>query len=247
MINLGRYQLFTWSQDKYSARAIEFVGRSFVCDMCSPLTYNNETTKQWFRNPDSFTKKEWERYKNSGFTVFHLHQGGGLRFFANWNSFLANHAQLFIRIDSVEDLNRVKQSGKFGVILGHQNSIHSQSVDDVNLFYGLGQRVSQLTYNSRNLIGNGCTERSDGGLSNFGLAIVERMNEVGMAVDVAHAGERTTLDTFDVSKKPVIISHSDCRALVPGHPRCEHDDAIRKMVQFFWTQGILYRYPYSLG
>jgi membrane dipeptidase len=67
----------------------------------------------------------------------------------------------------------------------------------------------------RNLIRNGSTERRDEGISDFGVSIIERMNKVGMAVDVSHCGDRTTLDAFEISKKPVLITHSNCRALVP--------------------------------
>jgi membrane dipeptidase len=143
-----------------------------------------------------------------------------------------------MRVDSAADLERVKSSGKVGVLLGVQNSEHFQSVDDVDLFRSLGQRVSQLTYNTRNLIGNGSTERRDEGLSDFGVSIVERMNKVGMAVDVSHCGDRTTLDAFEVSKKPVLITHSNCRALVPGHPRLKTDEAIKKMAATGGVMGI---------
>ncbi len=67
MINLGRYQLFTWSQDNYSARAIELVEQSFVIDMCAPLTYNEHIAKKWIQSPDSFTEKDWEPFETSGF------------------------------------------------------------------------------------------------------------------------------------------------------------------------------------
>ena len=97
----------------------------------------------------------------------------------------------------------------------------------LTLFYGLGQRVSQLTYNFRNLVGNGAFEPHDDGISEFGATIVERMNRVGMAVDCGHAGDRTMLDAFEISKRPVIISHGNCRALNPGHPRCVTDEAIQ--------------------
>ncbi|MEP6765972.1 MAG: membrane dipeptidase, partial [Gemmatimonadaceae bacterium] len=119
-----------------------------------------------------------------------------------------------------------KASKKVAVILGLQNSEHFRRPDDVNFFYGLGQRVSQLTYNSRNLIGNGSTERRDEGISDFGVAIVDRMNKVGMAIDVSHCGDRTTLDAFELSKKPVLITHSNCRVLANGHPRDKTDEAI---------------------
>ena len=105
-------------------------------------------------------------------------------------------------------------------------------------FYGLGQRVSQLTYNSRNRIGNGSTERVDGGISDFGVGIVERMNEVGMAVDVSHCGDQTTLDAFEISTKPVLITHSNVRSLVAGHPRCKTDEAIKKMAATGGVMGI---------
>jgi membrane dipeptidase len=114
----------------------------------------------------------------------------------------------------------------------------SGTLDDVDLFHGLGQRVSQLTYNARNLIGNGSTERRDDGLSDYGLAVVSRMNQVGMAVDVSHSGDRTTLDAIEASTRPVLITHSNCRALVPGHPRCKTDEAIRKMAAAGGVMGI---------
>ena len=134
-----------------------------------------------------------------------------------------------MRIDSPGDLDRVKSSGKLGVILGLQNSDHFRKPDDVDFFRALGQRVSQLTYNSRNFIGNGSTERHDEGISDFGAAIIERMNKVGMAVDVSHCGDQTTLDAFDISKKPVLITHSNCRVLVNGHPRTKTDETIKKV------------------
>ncbi len=239
MINLGNYQLFAGSESTYSSRAIDLVERSFVIDMCSPLTYNTSTTERWFRDPESFTNEDWERFRDSGFTVFNIAGGGGLPFFTNWNGFLANHDRFFMRIDSTEDLNRVKESGKFGVLLGLQRHPFKR-VDDVNLFHSLGLRVAQLTYNSQNMIGSGSTERKDCGLSNFGIAIVERMNKVGMAVDVAHCGDQTTLDAFEFSKKPVLITHATCRALVPGHPRCKTDEAIRKMAAVGGVMGIVY-------
>jgi membrane dipeptidase len=161
-----------------------------------------------------------------------------MQFFASWNAFIANGDDQFMRIDSAADLKRVKQSGKIGVLLGLQNSDHFRRPDDVDLFRALGQRVSQLTYNSRNLIGNGATERRDEGISDFGVAIIERMNKVGMAVDVSHCGDRTTLDAFEISKKPVLITHSNCRTLVPGHPRLKTDDAIKKLGQSGGVMGI---------
>jgi len=74
-------------------------------------------------------------------------------------------------------------------------------------------------------------DRRDGGVSDFGVETVERMNRVGMAVDVSHCGDRTTLDAFEISSKPVLITHSNALSLNPGYPRNKTDEAIRKMAE----------------
>jgi membrane dipeptidase len=237
MINRGRYRLFAASPTEYSARAIELVKRAMVIDMLSPLTLNFPKQAKWFADPETFTAADLQPFRDSGISVFHIAVGNGgpeayletLKFFAGWNGFIAGQTENFMRIDSPADFDRVKSAGKVGVLLGLQNSDHFRSPADVDFFRNLGQRVSQLTYNSRNWIGNGSTERRDEGISDFGATIIERMNKVGMAVDVSHCGDRTTLDAFELSRKPVLITHSNCRALAPGHPRCKTDEAIKKV------------------
>jgi membrane dipeptidase len=234
MINLGRYQLFGQPAPQYSARAISLVQRSLVIDMLSVFTLNFPDQAKWEANPETFTEAEFKVFLDSGINVFHPAVGLGganayeqaLEFFSRWNAFIAGSDERLMRIDSVQDFARVKASKKIAVILGLQNAQHFRRPDDVNFFYNLGQRVSQLTYNSRNLIGNGATERRDDGISDFGAAIIDRMNKVGMAIDVSHCGDRTTLDAFELSKKPVLITHSNCRVLANGHPRDKTDEAI---------------------
>ena len=246
MLNRGRYRLFANSPLEYSSRAISLVQQSLVVDMLGPFTLDFAKQSKWFTNPETFTAADLQPYKDSGINVFHVAVGVGgpeaydrvLRMFAQWNGFIANHDQHLMRIDSPADLNRVKTSGKIGIMIGLQNSDQFRRPDDVDFFHGIGQRVSQLTYNARNLIGNGSTERRDDGISDFGVAIIERMNKVGMAVDVSHCGDRTTLDAFEISKKPVLITHSNCRALVAGHPRLKTDEAIKKVGQAGSVMGI---------
>jgi membrane dipeptidase len=245
-INRGRYRLFAFSPVEYSARAIALMQRATVLDMLCVLTLDFPRQNRWFANPESFTEQDFQKWRDSGINVIHpaVGLGGvnayetGLTFFAGWNSFIAGADRFFTRIDSVGDFKRVKGSGRVGVVLGLQNAQHFRRPDDVDLFHGLGQRISQLTYNSRNLIGNGSTERRDEGISDFGVAIIERMNKVGMAIDVSHCGDRTTLDAFEISKKPVLITHSNARALAPGHPRCKADDAIRAVGKSGSVMGI---------
>lgn len=231
LLNIGRFRLFANSPAEYSTRAVDLVKQSLVIDMLSPLLISFRKFSAWMQKPDSVTAADFQRYKDSGINVFHIAVGVGaaqaMPFISGWNSFIANHDQHLMRVTRPGDFDRVKKSGRIGILLGIQNSDHFQTPNDVNTFFALGQRVSQLTYNARNLIGNGSTERRDEGISDFGARIIERMNETGMAVDVSHCGDRTTLDAFELSKKPVLITHSNCRALVPNHPRCKTDEAIR--------------------
>jgi membrane dipeptidase len=212
--------------------------------MLAPFTLADEP---WLTDPDTFDAELIEKFKGSGIDVFHIAEGIGgpsnaaaavSRFIGLWNGFIATHSDHFMRIDSAADLASVAGSGKIGVLIGVQNSEHFEKLDDIDAFYSLGQRVSLLTYNSRNRIGDGCTERVDAGITDYGIAVVRRMNEVGMAVDVTHCGDRTTLDSIEVSRKPVLISHSNARALVPRHPRCKTDAAIMAMAAKGGVMGI---------
>ncbi len=121
--------------------------------------------------------------------------------------------------------------------MGIQNSSHFRTRDDVKYFHQLGQRCSQLTYNSQNLIGSGATERVDGGVTDFGVEIIKAMNDVGMLIDVSHCGDRTTLDAIALSPKPIAITHSNVRALV-NHPRVKTDEAIRALAAKGGVMGI---------
>ncbi len=252
MMNFGSFQVFAASPTKYSTRAVDLVQRSTVIDMLNPFSlymvmadFMGDKTPTWFTDPTLFTEKDWQRYKTSGFNVIHIGVGTGgpdaytdtLQFLASWNGFIAHHSDWLMRVDSPERLETVKKSGKLGILLGVQNSEHFRKPDDVDYFYSIGQRVSQLTYNARNLIGTGSTERNDSAISDFGVSIVERMNKVGMAVDVSHCGDMTSMDACTVSKAPVLITHSNCRALCP-HPRCKPDEVIKKVAASGGVMGI---------
>lgn len=248
MLNMGAFKVFAADEKTYSARAIDLVNSTQVFDMLSlpfamgPLMLSafseNPKTKDGFSIPDA----QMKRILSSGIDVFHPAMGLGAddasNFIARLNALVSEHPEQLRRIDSMDDFADLKKGERIGYIVGIQNADHFRTPDDVNQYYHLGQRVSQLTYNSRNLIGTGSTDRSDGGLSSFGVSIVERMNEVGMAVDVSHCGDRTTLDAFEVSKKPVLITHSNVRKLAGGHVRCKPDDAIVAMGKADSVMGI---------
>ena len=244
--NRSRFTVFPWSATEYSARAIAVVERSLIIDMLSPLTINFQLMEKWLTDPRQYTAADWETLRSSGINCLHIAIGTGgadafhqsYRYLSMHNSFVAGNDRWFMRVTSGADFDRLKASGRVGILLGLQNSEHFRTPADVDEFHHLGQRVSQLTYNTRNLIGNGSTERRDEGLSDFGVAIVERMNKVGMAVDVSHCGDRTSLDAFEVSKQPVLITHSNARALASGHPRTKPDEVIRQVGKTGSVMGI---------
>ena len=248
-LSFGRHRLFAWTTQEYSTRCVDLVRGSLVIDMLGLTSLNGERVAGWGESYDALTEDDIAEFRDSEIDVLHIARGVGgrtaedayrnvLRFVARFNSIIANRPDLFVRIDSSADLASVHGSGRTGILIGLQNSSHFRSAEDVNQFHAIGQRVSQLTYNSRNMIGNGSTERVDGGISDFGAAIIERMNEVGMAVDVSHSGDRTTLDACELSIRPVLYTHSNARVLNPGHPRCKTDEAIRRMAATGGVMGI---------
>ena len=244
-INRGRYSLFADERVDYSARAVELVGRSIVIDMLGLLTLDWPKLYAWQREPSGFAPADLQKLQRSGVNVFHPAvepnephpYEGSLEWISGWNRLLAKRPDCFLRIDSARDFQRVREEKKVGILLGFQNSDHFRIVEDVQRFQALGQRVSQLTYNARNRLGCGCFETRDTGLSLYGAQIVEAMNRTGMAVDVSHCSERTSLDAFAASRKPVLVTHSNCRAIA-ANPRCKSDAVIKAMAARGGVMGI---------
>ena len=245
----GRFPLFAQSATEYSARAIKLMGDTVVIDLLNQFRfadYNEQKPPKslvWMSRPNSFAETDWNIYRSSGIHVFSLGAGAGsyedgLRFFADWNGFIAGYSDWFTRIDDVSDFARVRAQKKVGVMITMQDSTHFRSPADVDTFFALGQRISQLTYNFNNRIGSGFLEERDGGLSVFGRGIMARMEQVGMGVDVSHCGDQTTLDALEAAKKPVLFSHATCRALLPKATRCKTDEQIRKMAATGGVMGI---------
>jgi membrane dipeptidase len=231
---------------KYSTRVMDLVAGSNVIDMLGLLTLNWPMLDRWHQDPAAFTEIDFQKLRSSGIDVFHpavaFDTGQPYdvtrAWFEKWNRLIARHADYFLRVDGPGDLVRAKQDGRIGIILGMQDANHLRSVDDVDAFYKMGQRLTQLTYNSANNLGNGCRVSQDKGLTAFGVQVVERMNSIGMAIDVSHCGQRTSLDAIAASKKPVLITHSNCRALAPGVARCKPDEVIRAAARGGGVLGI---------
>ena len=142
-------------------------------------------------------------------------------------AWLRANADRYVLVETVEDIDAARQQGKLAVGLHFQGTNPvDYDVDMVDLYYTLGVRSMLLAYNARNPAGDGWFEPDDGGLSRFGVRLVETMNRVGMMVDASHTGYHTTMEMFEVSSDPVVFSHANPRAL-HDHGRNIRDDQIK--------------------
>lgn len=128
-----------------------------------------------------------------------------------------------------QDFVEAKEKGKQAVMFQLEPQSFGRNLDRVAIAYGLGIRMALLTFNTRTYVGDGCGERTNGGLSYLGLELVERLNEVGMLIDLSHCGVQTTLDAIEVSKDPVMCNHTGARALYPQCKRLKTDEELKAL------------------
>lgn len=250
-ITLGRYRLFAQAGQsaEYSARTIRLMEQSPVVDMLCQFAFpdlresGTPRATRWLQDPNTFTADDFAVFRGSGVKTLALGRGAGtyegmLRFLAEWNGFIASHPGWFIRVDDKADLASAREDGRVGIMITTQNSDHFRTPADVATFHQLGQRLSQLTYNTQNRLGAGFLEHNDGGLSIFGHEIVEAMQKVGMTVDLSHCADRTTMDGIAAATRPVVFTHAAARGLMPGYARCKSDEAIRALARNGGVMGI---------
>lgn len=161
----------------------------------------------------------------------------------DWKTAIARHPDLLLLVRTRADLDRAEREDKVGVIFTFQGTEPlGEDADRITLFREQGVRVIQLTHNRRNLVGDGCMEPGNAGLSNYGHEVVARLNAEKIVVDLAHGSPRTIREGILASKAPVLISHTGCRALVDA-PRLAHDDELKLMADRGGVAGIIF-WPY---
>jgi len=144
-----------------------------------------------------------------------------------WDSRLRHQSRDFLKVLTSADILRARAEKKVGIIYGFQNgAMLGNRVERVDVFADLGVRVIQLTYNPANQIGDGCMAPENRGLSSFGREVVERLNANQVMVDLSHSGEKTCLEAARVSRQPISINHTGCRALTDS-PRNKSDEELR--------------------
>jgi membrane dipeptidase len=148
------------------------------------------------------------------------------------------HRDRLLIARSPADLVAARREGRLALILGFQTTdMLGADPTRIDVFGRLGVRIMQMTYNDRNLFGDGCLEPGNAGLSRSGREAVERMNALGVTIDVSHCGERTTREAIEASKKPILVSHAGCRAVF-DHPRNKDDAALRALADRGGVIGI---------
>ena len=153
---------------------------------------------------------------------------------------LEAHPEVFLKVTRARHIEEAKASQRLGLIYGFQDgSMLGTDVNRVDLFYRFGVRVIQPTYNTRNLLGDGCLEAANAGLSTFGRQVIERMNALGILVDLSHCGQHTTADAIAASSQPVAITHTGCQALA-DRPRNKRDAELRALAQKGGVVGIYF-------
>lgn len=127
-----------------------------------------------------------------------------------WNRWFQEHDDLILPVRKASDIRTAHEAGKTGIILGFQNS---SPIDDdlslIQILHDLGIRIMQMTYNNQTLIGAGCYEQNDGGITKFGKNVIREMNRAGMVIDLSHTSEKTSFDTIEISEHPVAITHAN--------------------------------------
>ena len=138
---------------------------------------------------------------------------------------LAHQDEVFLAT-SIEDIHAADRTGRLALIAGLEAATMIENeVDRIDILYGFGVRQMGIAYSESNALGGGLRERNDGGLTEFGVRAVERMNKLGMAIDISHSGDRTSLETIQASTKPVLITHAGSRT-VWDTPRMKPDSVI---------------------
>ncbi len=203
---------------------------AIVIDATCPLANREESIDEWIRGGTTAVAPSLNA--SDGID-------GAMRSIARWLARIEAHPEKFIHVTRATDVTTAKNQGRLGIIFHFQDT--DPVVDDLNLlaaYARLGVRMVQLTYNRKNRVGDGCEERTDAGLSRFGVRMIQEMNRLGLIVDLSHTGYRTTMDAMDVSSAPPVFSHANCRAVCDS-VRNLRDDQIRAVAARGGTIGVV--------
>ncbi|MCC7272493.1 MAG: dipeptidase [Alphaproteobacteria bacterium] len=177
-------------------------------------------------------KSHIELYRKGGHTAICPTVGSSgdasetFRNVAGWLAFVRARDDLLL-VRRAADIEEAKRSGRLGIIIHFQGGDPVEAdLDLLDGYHAMGLRMLQLTYNVKNRIGDGCEERTDCGLSKFGVALVKRLDALRIVLDCSHTGYRTTMEAIELGTRPVVFSHANPKA-VKDSPRNVTDDQIK--------------------
>lgn len=154
-----------------------------------------------------------------------------LREIAVWDRIIEDNAADLVKVRTAADVRLAREQGRVGVIYGFQNAVAvGEDLGRIAEFARLGVRVVQLTYNQANHIGDGSMAPENRGLTAFGREVVSGLNDQRIMVDLSHSGENTCLEAARISRQPVSINHTGCRALA-DLPRNKTDEELRLVAE----------------
>lgn len=154
-----------------------------------------------------------------------------LRNIGDWKILQRDNPGLFRIATTAQEIRECADQGEVSVVLGFQNtSPFGQDYSMVEVFWDLGVRIAQLTYNIQNHVGGACYDPHDSGLTRYGSIVVAEMNRVGMLIDLSHVGNRTSLDAVHASAKPVAITHAN-PLWFADTPRNKPDEVINAVAE----------------
>jgi membrane dipeptidase len=162
---------------------------------------------------------------------------------ADYDAVVDEHPETFLKVKRAADLRAAKDSKRVGLAFGTQNlAMIGDDLGRLEVLHNLGIRIAQLTYNVRNLLGDGSIEAADAGLSTLGRKAIAKVNELRMVLDLSHGGYRTAREAIEASTRPCAISHTGSAAVRP-HPRNVPDEVLRALAQHGGVAGA-YFMPY---
>jgi membrane dipeptidase len=206
-------------------RAIVIDGQGFIAD-----PYSDE-------NSSAFSARALAENKGSGITACSMTLAvvgnepdnfqKSIAGMAEYDQVIADNSHDLVKVLTAADILSAKRQEKIGIIFNTQDTaLVGTELDRISVLKGLGVRVVQLTYNSRNLSGDGCLEPSNAGLSKLGRATIERIEHEKLLLDLSHSGQRTTAEAIASATRPPTISHTGCRAL-NDNPRNQWDAELK--------------------
>ena len=186
-----------------------------------------------------------ERMKTSGYDVVSITVGvdtddtlSAINRISMWRQYIVQNSDRYRVLLSAEDAVSAKAEGKMALGFHFQGTVpFARDPGLVEVFYTLGIRHALMAYNQKNHVGDGCHERTDSGLSRFGMEIVAEMERVGMLVDLTHTGRRTCWDVLEMVTRPVIFSHSNARSL-KDHERNIEDELAKACAETGGVVGV---------